>query len=234
MHLAAGGIVVIRLAVVRHCSTVAGGHKAIYNRVNPDQVALNRAGVRQAQSLGAALCAQKLEPRVILGSPSVRCQQTIEIVMTVMRGIHFPAKTLDGLRAQGWGQRGFVGREELMETWSYPDGFLRSRFPGGESGWEVERRVAATLRNSFRLLDGFAGDALIVTHGAIASLVVLQLLGLPADVADDMPRIPHGCGAILVIPHLLRFATAHWTKGIWCSQANDYSLSSGPVLALER
>jgi broad specificity phosphatase PhoE len=83
-----------------------------------------------------------------------------------------------------------------MARWDYPDGLLSSRFPGGESGWDVSERVVEFTDDLSR---NSAGKCrLVLSHGIVISIMnaLLTRRNL-AELDSSRASPPHGWVALV-------------------------------------
>lgn len=153
-------------------------------------VPLNAAGRRQAEAAAAALAG--VAPAAVYASPLARARATAEIVAAP----HGLAVRLEpAFREMGFGAWEGLTRAEVAAR--DPEGFdawrtAPGRFtaPGGEAVTAVAARVGQGLA---RLRAAHAGATVIlVTHGVVLRLLVLDALGLGLDRLWAVDAAPAG------------------------------------------
>ncbi|WP_040832758.1 histidine phosphatase family protein [Nocardia brevicatena] len=159
-----------KLILVRHGETEGNVAKILDTRL--PGLPLTERGVAQAKAFGTALAAP---PRVLLGSPALRAQQTAGYIESV---VGVPAEVREGVHEVQVGDLEGAGSAEAHKLFqriyrSWHEGELTRRIPGGESGQEVLDRylpVVEQLRAEY-LTPHSVGDILLVSHGAAMRLV---------------------------------------------------------------
>jgi broad specificity phosphatase PhoE len=168
----------MRIVWARHGENVANlDHVFSYQVVDGD---LTDRGRKQADTLGQHLARANTITNIILTSPLRRARQTAEIVSCYLNAPRvlileelreLNVGTLDGRRdAEAW-----KIYENVLERWRL--GALSARFPGGEDGHGLARRIERALGFAAREARGEA--VLIVAHGGNARAALPTLAGSP-------------------------------------------------------
>ncbi|GGM17789.1 bifunctional RNase H/acid phosphatase [Nakamurella endophytica] len=163
--------------VVRHGETTWSVRGRFAGR---EDVPLTANGVRQAHAVAARIAA--LQPDLVLTSPLQRCRATADAVARV-RGI--PVEPVDALLDGALGEWTGLTVGQIEAGW--PEQFARWRSdvaatpPGGESFIQIRDRVRTVQE---RIRARHSGRVVVlVTHAAVAKMVVTEALGVPPDVA---------------------------------------------------
>lgn len=161
------------LYVLRHGVTRWNEEKKI---VGHTDLELSDKGRQQASRAQRLLAHQPLHRA--LTSPLTRTSQTAEIALEGKELDATPEPRLIELALAGWEGR---SRHELRddEHWQLwlnaPD---QTATPEGERLEDVRQRAVAALRDGLRAIPD-DGGLLIVTHGGVARVLILHLLGMP-------------------------------------------------------
>lgn len=166
----------MRLVLARHGRSTANVARILDSA--PPGAPLDELGREQAARLGERLAARPV--RAVYASRAVRAQQTAA-PMAAAHGL--PVEVVDGV------QEVFVGdlegrRDEaalaafnaVYDAWWRGD--LDARLPGGESARDLHERYLPAVE---RIVDGGAGDVVLVSHGAAIRLAAAALLGHTAE-----------------------------------------------------
>lgn len=184
-----------RLFIARHGETVFNASKRLQG--DAPHTPLTRAGMAQAEAMGAALAAQLgARPALTLhSSPAGRALQTLALVAEHVGG-DWHATRVDSRLAEidvgQWGGRGYA--EVIAESGPIVDpvsGLFSQRAPGGE----YYDDVAARLRGWIADIAALEGDQLIIMHGMSARVLRGLLLDLPVDPRWGAPvalNLPQG------------------------------------------
>ncbi|MBK6887780.1 MAG: histidine phosphatase family protein [Tetrasphaera sp.] len=148
----------------------------------------------------AAALARRLEPQRVAAAYSSALGRAIETAEVVGTRLGVPTRALAGLDDIRVGDcagppAGDRVCQDVLDAWAAGD--LAVRMPGAESGAEVVARVRAALEEIADLHRG--EQVVVVTHGAVMSLVLPRLAGtVPADLAVGRP-VPHAHAVELTI-----------------------------------
>ncbi|HEY5801820.1 MAG TPA: histidine phosphatase family protein [Burkholderiaceae bacterium] len=191
------------LLLIRHGETAWNAERRLQGHTD---IALNAAGLRQADALGRALAAEKLD--AIYASDLARASQTAQAV-AAHHGL--PVQTRAALRERCYG--GFEGLRYLEIEQRYPQQYAAwqardvdaSLPPGereGESFRQFYERSLAALR---AIALQHAGQRIaIVAHGGVLECAYRAAHGLPLDVARNFPVLNASVNRIAVDSGLLR------------------------------
>lgn len=185
------------LIFVRHGETAANAIGRIDN--DHEGLPLNERGQLQAQAVANQLAGEiesgKISIAAVYASDQLRARQTAERIAAQAR---LPLRIHVGLRELVIGVTPEMSAEEMMRLWhGYAE---RSRtdpdyaLPGGESPRQLTERIARTLREIIRELDG--QSAIIVSHQGALSTGIPFLLN---DLANWQRYQMANCGVTRVL-----------------------------------
>jgi len=168
----------LKLLLVRHGETEGNVRRLLQGLDDP----LTERGRRQAQEI-AALLSRRDDVMAMYASPLVRTVQTAEAISA---GVGLEPVLREGLAELDVGDAEGLGYEEWAER--FPEEAERFReegvdfvWPGGESGRQLGRRVAAEVDRIVGEHRSRPGSVVIVSHGGALGWVLSHLLGEPDD-----------------------------------------------------
>jgi probable phosphoglycerate mutase len=168
-----------RLLLARHGETAWNAIGRLQGRTD---IELNDAGREQARSLAVQLGDAGIQ--AVWTSDLSRARQTGEIVAAALRLA--PPQIDPELRERSFGVFEGLTRDECAtrhpEAWQAWQAHTAAP-PGGESRESVCARMTSALA---RILASEGGPALVVSHGGVMRLWLMQLLG------TQIPLIPNG------------------------------------------
>ena len=189
-----------RVWVVRHGSRLDFEDPSWQERAaRPHDPPLADAGHREARAVAEALTGEPIE--ALFSSPFLRCVQTAR---PIAEGLGLPIRIEPGLSEwlnTEWFPQPpeLQGLDELGRAAPAIDPLYQpmGRATYGESGLDALRRSGEVTR---RLVDAFAGDLVLVGHGASVLGAIAGLLGIePGSEAEKaLPEPPYGSLAGLV------------------------------------
>ncbi|WP_090587290.1 histidine phosphatase family protein [Mycolicibacterium brumae] len=174
-----------RLLLVRHGQSWANVERSLDTR--PPGAELTPLGREQARAFALG---RPQAPALLVHSVAVRAAQTAGEISTVAgmgavvaEGVHeVQAGELEGRNDE-------PAHAEFARVYQHwHTGALDVAMPGGESGAQVLERflpVVGELRSSYLEADGWAGDIVLVSHGAAIRLVAAALTGVDPGFAVD-------------------------------------------------
>ena len=164
-----------RLILVRHGQTDYNRDGRLQGQVD---IPLNATGIRQAESLAAAVAADP--PDVIVASPLERALETARIIS---RDTGLEVDTDPAFLERGFGLWEGLKGEEIKRRWPAEHADWRAHRPvrglDVEDRPEVGERVAAACRELVAEHDG--GTVMVVAHGAAITLGITSLLGMDTN-----------------------------------------------------
>jgi glucosyl-3-phosphoglycerate phosphatase len=164
-----------RLVLVRHGQTDYNREGRLQGQVD---IPLNAIGVRQAESLGAAVAANP--PDVLVSSPLVRAVETARLLA---HGTDLEVTTDAAFLERGFGRWEGLKGEEIHARWPSEHADWRAHRPvrglDVEDRPEVGQRVAAACRDLVAQHRG--KTVMVVAHGAAITLGITALLGMDTN-----------------------------------------------------
>jgi broad specificity phosphatase PhoE len=168
----------LKLLLVRHGETEGNVRRLLQGLDDP----LTARGRRQAQEI-AALLSRRDDVVAMYASPLVR---TVQTARAISAGVGLEPVLREGLAELDVGDAEGLGYEEWAER--FPEEAERFRnegvdfvWPGGESGRQLGRRVAAEVDRIVEDHRGELGAVIIVSHGGALGWMLSHLLGEPDD-----------------------------------------------------
>lgn len=168
----------MQLLLLRHGETVGNIARQLQDEHDP----LTERGRRQAQALAAAL-AQRGNLSALYASPLIRAFETAQIIGAAVGLTPVPRPSLAeinvgsaaGLTFDEWGTR---FPQQLADF--HADG-VAFAWPGGESGGDIARRVAAEIDGLIAQHRDPSGPIAVVSHGGALAWAIVHLLREPGD-----------------------------------------------------
>jgi len=143
-------------------------------------VALNEAGVRQAEATAARI-STLWRPAAIYSSPLSRARRTAEAIAAPLS---LPVRIHEGLWDVDYGQWQGLSPDEVNQRWpeelrTWYQAPQRAAIPGGESLDQLRARCAGTLA---QIVDAHPQDTVVmVGHTVINRVLLLHVLALGND-----------------------------------------------------
>ena len=159
----------MKLYIARHGETPWNVENRVSGRTD---VPLTERGNRQAQELAKNAMGKDIE--VILASPLLRARQTAQ---TVSDAIGVPVEIDERLIELDFGK--FEGGPRSDPDFQYTRGQFPTRYPGGESAFQLAHRVYSALEDVKRKYDG--KTVLLVCHGGVCRMVRSYFMDLTND-----------------------------------------------------
>ncbi|MDT8914445.1 histidine phosphatase family protein [Amycolatopsis sp. PS_44_ISF1] len=181
----------MRIILLRHAESLGNVDELTYTRVPDHAIPLTGAGREQAREAGPAIreLLRGRRPAVYL-SPYLRTRETfalLEIEGACERVTQEPR-----LREQDWGNLQDPREQQVQRQRRDEFGHFFYRLPHGESGADVDDRVAAFLAE----LSARGGDhpetVLIVSHGLTMRLLCRRLFGWSIELFESLSN-PRTC-----------------------------------------
>jgi len=169
-----GDIPQTKIVLLRHGQTAWNKQEIFRGQAD---VPLDEVGLRQAQALANALCAEPISQ--VFTSPLTRAVQTAEAVAESRGLVPVPVPRFIDIDFGAWeGLAHEVVRErfpELYATWqAQPE---KVTFPGGENLDAVCQRASAALTE---LVQQSPGQTIaLVAHRVVNKVLICHILGLP-------------------------------------------------------
>lgn len=187
-------------------------------------VELAEAGVQQAALLGARL--QETAIAHVYSSDMIRAVQTADIMN---RSINAPRSIDARIRELNFGEMEGLTEAEINErfgafTSEIAAGDIDLRYPGGETGKDVEDRALPALQAIAKTHCGADGVIVIVTHGVVIRTLVCAALGTPTSHWRRVAPVLENCS-------ITEISVNPTTARMRLERLNDYAhLSEHPQL----
>ena len=183
----------MQIILVRHAQSLGNVDELAYTRIPDHAQPLTELGMRQARAAGAGL-------RAILGSapvaayvsPYVRTTHTFELLGLddlITRMVPEPR-----LREQDWGNLQDPVEQETQKRQRHEFGHFYYRLAHGESGADVDERVASFLSElelRVRADPGHPDTALVVSHGLTMRLLCRRMFGWSVALFESLSNPGH-------------------------------------------
>lgn len=198
-----------RLVLLRHGQSYSNVERRLDTK--PPGASLTPAGVAQAKDFARAL---RSAPGMIVHSVARRASETAAVIGDVV-GLH--PRELEGLHEVQVGDLEMRNDDEAVETFNkiyerWHLGELDVPLPGGESGEQVLERYLPVLTNlRIRYLDDddWAGDIVVVSHGAAIRLAGATMAGVEASFVVEH-HIGNAESVVLAPITDGRWSCVHW------------------------
>ena len=198
-----------RLFVIRHGQT--GGNKQRY--VGWEDVALDDTGRAQAQAVAAALAGTPIER--LYASPLVRARDTAA-PLAAASGLAIEIR--DELKEVDYGSyQGVLKAEQPLRL---RHAHLVAPMPGGESLYDVYRRVSRLAEELARTLESGASLA-VVGHFWSSRMLVAVMLGIPFASVFEQSHYKPANGSVYEIAFARAGEELAATTQRWRLQAED-------------
>ena len=149
----------MKLYIARHGQTLWNVENRVSGRTD---IPLTEVGLAQAKLLADSAVGKGIE--VILASPLLRARQTAQ---TVSDAIGVPVEIDERLIELDFGK--FEGGPRSDPNFQYTRGQFPTRYPGGESAFQLAHRVYSALEDVKRKYAG--KTVLLVCHGGVCRMV---------------------------------------------------------------
>ncbi|SDY18365.1 Broad specificity phosphatase PhoE [Amycolatopsis xylanica] len=181
----------VRIILLRHAESLGNVDELAYTRIPDHALPLTEAGREQARQAGPVLKDLLNGERIaVYVSPYLRTKETLRLL------------DLDGacerivpeprLREQDWGNLQDPLDQEVQKQRRHEFGHFFYRLPFGESGADVDDRVAAFLSELNSAGDGHPETTLIVSHGLTIRLLCRRLFGWSVELFESLSN-PDTC-----------------------------------------
>lgn len=182
----------MRIILLRHGESLGNVDELAYCRVPDHALPLTPLGERQARQEGARL--RDLlgdEPVAAFVSPYVRTMRTFALLdlPAVSRVVPEPR-----LREQDWGNLQDPAEQQEQKRRRHEFGHFFYRLAHGESGADVDDRVASflgELERRVRADPAHPRTALIVSHGLTVRLLCRRLFSWSVELFESLSNPPH-------------------------------------------
>ncbi|WP_091453000.1 histidine phosphatase family protein [Actinokineospora iranica] len=195
----------MRIILLRHAESLGNIDELAYCRIPDHALPLTERGEEQARAEGARL--RDLlgdEPVAAYISPYVRAIRTFGLLgLTVERQVQEPR-----LREQDWGNLQDPVEQEVQKQKRHEFGHFFYRLAHGESGADVDDRVASFLTELEQRVEndpGHPDTALVVSHGLTMRLLCRRMFAWSIELFESLSNPPH-CDH-----RVLTYAAGRWT-----------------------
>ncbi|ROP38621.1 broad specificity phosphatase PhoE [Saccharothrix texasensis] len=180
----------VRIILLRHGQSLGNVDELAYCRVPDHALPLTGLGEQQARDAGPRI--KDLldgDPAAVYVSPYVRTRATLrnlELGHQQERTVAEPR-----LREQDWGNLQDPVRQEVLKHQRHAFGHFFFRLPNGESGADVDDRLAAFLTDlETRMRDpAHPATALVVSHGLTIRLLCRRLFGWSIELFESLSNL---------------------------------------------
>ncbi|WP_215542951.1 histidine phosphatase family protein [Amycolatopsis sp. CA-230715] len=181
----------MRIILLRHAESLGNVDELAYTRIPDHALPLTGAGRAQAVRTGAGI--RDLigdEPAAVYVSPYLRTTETLRLL-----GIDDLCERVvpePRLREQDWGNLQDPDEQEVQKLRRHEFGHFFYRLPFGESGADVDDRVAAFLSELEAHADSHPRTVLVVSHGLTIRLLCRRVFAWSIDLFESLSN-PDTC-----------------------------------------
>jgi broad specificity phosphatase PhoE len=182
----------VRIILLRHAESLGNIDELAYTRTPDHALPLTPRGEVQAREAGAVVRALLDEPAAAYVSPYVRAMRTLSLLDLgdrLERTVPEPR-----LREQDWGNLQDPVEQEEQKRKRHEFGPFFYRLQHGESGADVDDRVASFLNElELRIAkdDGHPDTVVIVSHGLTMRLLCRRLFSWSIDLFESLANPDH-------------------------------------------
>lgn len=180
----------MRIILLRHAESLGNIDELAYTRTPDHALPLTVRGEAQARAAGPAVRALLDGPVAAYVSPYIRARRTFALLdVPVERVVPEPR-----LREQDWGNLQDPVEQELEKQRRHEFGHFFYRLPHGESGADVDDRVASFLNElELRIAKDPAhpDTVLVVSHGLTMRLLCRRMFSWSIDLFESLSNPDH-------------------------------------------
>ncbi len=188
----------MRIILLRHAESLGNVDELAYTRTPDHALPLTSVGEEQARKAGVEVRALLNGPVAAYVSPYVRALRTLSLLdVAVERTVPEPR-----LREQDWGNLQDPVEQEVEKRKRHEFGHFFYRLPHGESGADVDDRVASFLNNlEIRIAkdQSHPDTVLVVSHGLTMRLLCRRMFSWSIDLFESLSN-PEHC-AVRILDH---------------------------------
>jgi broad specificity phosphatase PhoE len=178
----------VRIILLRHAESLGNVDELAYTRIPDHALPLTEAGREQASRTGPVLkeVLDGEQPAVYV-SPYLRTRETLRLLdirSACERIVPEPR-----LREQDWGNLQDPLEQEVQKQRRHEFGHFFYRLPFGESGADVDDRVAAFLSELAACGEDHPKTVLVVSHGLTIRLLCRRLFGWSIDLFESLSNL---------------------------------------------
>jgi broad specificity phosphatase PhoE len=183
----------MRIILVRHAESLGNVDELAYCRIPDHALPLTARGEQQAEAASSAIH-ELLDPGpvAVYVSPYLRTRQTLQLLDVddiAERTVAEPR-----LREQDWGNLQDPVEQEVQKRQRHEFGHFFYRLAHGESGADVDDRVASFLAElELRMLrqSGHPQSVLVVSHGLAMRLLCRRLFSWSIELFESLSNPNH-------------------------------------------
>jgi broad specificity phosphatase PhoE len=179
----------VRIILLRHGQSLGNVDELAYCRVPDHALPLTDLGEQQARAAGTTI--RELigdQPVAVYVSPYTRTRRTLDLLrVDAERVVHEPR-----LREQDWGNLQDPAEQEMLKHQRHAFGHFFFRLPNGESGADVDDRLAAFIDGlEIRLHkdETHPKTVLIVSHGLTIRLLCRRLFDWSIELFESLSNV---------------------------------------------
>jgi broad specificity phosphatase PhoE len=188
--LATGHDSAVRIILLRHAESLGNVDELAYTRTPDHALPLTPTGETQARAAGPTVRGLLHGAVAAYVSPYVRAQHTLALLaVPAERVVPEPR-----LREQDWGNLQDPVEQELEKHRRHTFGHFFYRLPHGESGADVDDRVASFLNElELRIAKdpSHPNTVLIVSHGLTMRLLCRRMFSWSIDLFESLSNPAH-------------------------------------------
>jgi len=179
----------VRIILLRHGQSLGNVDELAYCRIPDHALPLTELGEQQARTAGATIRQLVGEgPVAAYVSPYQRTRRTFDLLGIDAERI----VTEPRVREQDWGNLQDPAEQEVLKRQRHAFGHFFFRLPNGESGADVDDRVAAFLDGlEVRLHqdERHPKTVLVVSHGLTIRLLCRRLFGWSIELFESLSNV---------------------------------------------
>lgn len=184
----------VQIILLRHAQSLGNVDELAYTRIPDHALPLTELGERQARAAGPMVRELLGDgPVAVYVSPYVRTRRTLELLQLgdlVQRTVPEPR-----LREQDWGNLQDPVEQEVQKQKRHDFGHFFYRLAHGESGADVDDRVASFLAELEQRVESdpsHPDTALLVSHGLTMRLLCRRMFAWSIDLFESLSN-PDPC-----------------------------------------
>lgn len=183
----------MRIILLRHAESLGNVDELAYCRIPDHTLPLTEAGERQARAAAPAVRDMiGTHPTAVYVSPYVRTQRTFDLLE--LRDVVERVVPEPRLREQDWGNLQDPVDQEIQKRKRHEFGHFFYRLPYGESGADVDDRVASFLHELEHRVEAdptHPNTALVVSHGLTMRLLCRRMFSWSIDLFESLSNPDH-------------------------------------------
>lgn len=181
-------MVPVRIILLRHAESLGSVDPLAYTRIPDHAIPLTDAGRAEARAAAPTIRSLLGDERpAVYVSPYLRARQTFELLD--IRGHCDRVIQEPRLREQDWGNLQDPQDQELQRQRRNEFGHFFYRLPFGESGADVDDRVAGFLAELLHGGETHPNIVLVVSHGLTLRLLCRRLFGWSVELFESLSNL---------------------------------------------